>query len=139
MKNNLYQEFIVPFKHSFRVMRNAFLALFLFVGTTYATESYSQNMRVTVVSSSITTGQVLSEIEDQTDYLFVYDVNEVNLDRNVNVRAENRPVSEVLDEVFEGTDVDYAMEGKNIMLMKRSKKKLLLLYNRLRKILSKVS
>ena len=103
-------------------MRNAFLALFLFVGTTYATESYSQNMRVTVVSSSITTGQVLSEIEDQTDYLFVYDVNEVDLDRNVNVRAENRPVSEVLDEVFEGTDVDYAMEGKNIMLMKRSKK-----------------
>ena len=103
-------------------MRNAFLALFLFVGTTYATESYSQNMRVTVVSSCITTGQVLSEIEDQTDYLFVYDVNEVNLDRNVNVRAENRPVSEVLDEVFEGTDVDYAMEGKNIMLMKRSKK-----------------
>lgn len=122
MKNNLYQEFIVPFKHSFRVMRNAFLALFLFVGTTYATESYSQNMRVTVVSSGISTAQVLSEIEEQTDYLFVYDVNEVNLDRNVNVRAENRPVSEVLDEVFEGTDVDYAMEGKNIMLMKRSKK-----------------
>lgn len=122
MKNNLYQEFIVSFKHSFRVMRNAFLALFLFVGTTYATESYSQNMRVTVVSSGISTAQVLSEIEDQTDYLFVYDVNEVNLDRRVNVDAENRPVSEVLDEVFEGTDVDYAMEGKNIMLMKRSKK-----------------
>ena len=122
MKNNLYQEFIVSFKHSFRVMRNAFLALFLFVGTTYATESYSQNMRVTVVSSGISTAQVLSEIENQTDYLFVYDVNEVNLDRRVNVDAENRPVSEVLDEVFEGTDVDYAMEGKNIMLMKRSKK-----------------
>ena len=121
MKNNLYQEFIVSFKQ-FRVMRNAFLALFLFVGTTYATESYSQNMRVTVVSSGISTAQVLSEIEEQTDYLFVYDVNEVNLDRRVNVDAENRPVSEVLDEVFEGTDVDYAMEGKNIMLMKRSKK-----------------
>lgn len=125
MKNNLYQEFIVPLKHSFRIMRNAFLALFLFVGTTYATESYSQNMRVTVLSSGISTGQVLSEIEEQTDYLFVYDVNEVDLDRNVNVRAENRPVSEVLDEVFEGTDVDYAMEGKNIMLMKRSKKEAL--------------
>ena len=52
----------------------------------------------------------------------MYDVNEVNLDRRVNVDAENRPVSEVLDKVFEGTDVDYAMEGKNIMLMKRSKK-----------------
>ena len=125
MKNNLYQEFIVPLKHSFRIMRNAFLALFLFMGTTYATESYSQNLRVTVVSSGISTAQVLSEIEEQTDYLFVYDVNEVNLDRKVDVDAKNRPVSEVLNEVFEGTDVVYAMEGKNIMLMKRSKKEAL--------------
>ena len=121
MKNNLYQEFIVPLKHSFRIMRNAFLALFLFVGATYATESYSQNMRVTVMSAGISTGQVLNEIESQTDYLFVYDVKEVNLDRRVDIHAENRPVSEVLDEVFEGTDVVYAMEGKNIMLMHRSK------------------
>lgn len=122
MKNNLYKEFIVSFKHSFRIMRNAFLTLFLFVGTTYATESYSQNMRVTVVSNNISAGQVISAIESQTDYLFVYDVDEVNLDRHVDVNAENRPVSEVLDEVFEGTDVVYAMEGKNIMLMKRNKK-----------------
>ncbi len=122
MKNNLYEEFIVSFKHSFRIMRNAFLALFLLVGTTYATESYSQNLRVTVVSSGISTAQVLSEIESQTDYLFVYDVNEVDLGRKVNVDAENRPVSEVLDEVFEGTGITYAMEGKNIMLMKESEK-----------------
>ena len=93
MKNNLYQEFIVPLKHSFRIMRNAFLALFLFVGATYATESYSQNMRVTVISAGISTGQVLNEIESQTDYLFVYDVKEVNLDRRVDIHAENRPVS----------------------------------------------
>ena len=125
MKNNLYEEFIVSFKHSFRIMRNAFLALFLLVGATYATESYSQNLRVTVVSSGISTAQVLSEIESQTDYLFVYDVNEVDLGRKVNVDAENRPVSEVLDEVFEGTDVVYAMEGKNIMLMRRNKKETL--------------
>ena len=125
MKNNLYQEFIVPLKHSFRIMRNAFLALFLFAGAAYATESYSQNLRVTVVSAGMSAGQVLDEIESQTDYLFVYDVNEVNLDRKVDVDAKNRPVSEVLDEVFEGTDVIYAMEGKNIMLMKRSKKEAL--------------
>lgn len=101
-------------------MRMVAFIVFLFLGIPYATEVYSQRMRVTVVSKNISTGQVLKEIESQTDYLFVYDVKEVDLDRRVDIRAEDRPVSEVLDEVFEGTGVHYAMEGKNIMLMKRT-------------------
>lgn len=59
MNHNLYQEF----KHSFQITKNAFLALFLFVGTTYATESYSQNTRVTVIVNQASTIHVLSEIE----------------------------------------------------------------------------
>ena len=50
------------------------------------------------------------EIEKQTDYLFVYNVNEVNLKRNVKVNAQNKSVAEVLNKVFEGTDIYYAME-----------------------------
>ena len=34
-----------------------------------------------------------------------------------------KPVAEVLNEVFEGTDIYYAMEGKNIMLMNKAKEK----------------
>ena len=63
----------------------------------------------------------ISEIEKQTDYLFVYNVNEVNLKRNVKVNAQNKSVAEVLNKVFEGTDIYYAMEGKNIMLMSKAK------------------
>lgn len=80
-------------------------------------------MKVTVVSDRISTGKVINEIEKQTDYLFVYDMNEVNLKRNVKVHAQDKPVAEVLNEVFEGTDIYYAMEGKNIMLMNKAKEK----------------
>lgn len=118
MNHNLYQEF----KHSFQIMKNAFLALFLFVGTTYATESYSQNTRVTIIVNQASTIHVLSEIEKQTEYLFVYDTKDINLNQLVNIHAKNRPVSEILDEMFKGTDIRYAMEGKNIMLMKHSDK-----------------
>ena len=118
MNHNLYQEF----KHSFQIMKNAFLALFLFVGTTYATESYSQNTRVTVIVNQASTIHVLSEIEKQTEYLFVYDTKDINLNQLVNIHVKNRPVSEILDEMFKGTDIRYAMEGKNIMLMKHSNK-----------------
>ena len=121
MKNLLYQESIVEIKHLFRMMRNTLLALFVFAGTAFATESYSQTMKVTVVADNMSTGKVISEIEKQTDYLFVYNVNEVNLKRNVKVNAQNKSVAEVLNKVFEGTDIYYAMEGKNIMLMSKAK------------------
>ncbi len=78
-------------------------------------------MKVTVVADNVSTGKVISEIEKQTDYLFVYNVNEVNLKRNVKVNAQNKSVAEVLNKVFEGTDIYYAMEGKNIMLMSKAK------------------
>ena len=103
------------------MMRNTLLALFVFAGTAFATESYSQTMKVTVVADNVSTGKVISEIEKQTDYLFVYNVNEVNLKRNVKVNAQNKSVAEVLNKIFEGTDIYYAMEGKNIMLMSKAK------------------
>lgn len=120
MKNNLYRESIVEFKHLFRIMKLTALVLFLFAGMTFATPSYSQTMRVTIVGNGMRTGKVINEIEKQTEYLFVYDVDEVDMKRNVNVNAQNQPVAEVLDKVFDGTGVYYAMEGKNIMLMKKN-------------------
>ena len=121
MKNILYQESIVEIKHLFHIMKITALILFIFAGTAFATETYSQTMKVTVVADKISTDKVIHEIEKQTDYLFVYKVNEVNLKRTVQVNAENKPVAEVLNKVFEGTDIYYAMEGKNIMLMSRAK------------------
>ena len=122
MENIAYHEVIIEIKHLFRIMKITALLLFLFVGTAFATRSYSQSMRVTIVSDHIATGKVIHEIEKQTDYLFVYDADEVDMKRNVKVDAQDRPVSEVLNKVFEGTDVSYAVEGKNIMLMKNTEK-----------------
>lgn len=122
MKNILYQESIVAIKHTFHIMKITILALFIFVGAAFATESYSQVTKVTVVSNNISTAKVINEIEKQTDYLFVFNVNEVNLERNVQVNAQNKSVAEVLNEVFRGTNVYYAMEGNSIMLMKTANK-----------------
>lgn len=103
-------------------MKITALALFIFAGTAFATESYSQVMKVTIMADNISAGKVINEIEKQTDYLFVYNVNEVNLKRTVKVNAKKKPVAEVLNKVFAGTDIYYAMEGKNIMLMSKRKK-----------------
>ena len=76
-------------------------------------------MTINIHVNNVKTSEVLEAIEAQTDYLFVYDKNEIDLNRKVSVQAEGQAVSRVLSSVFQGTDVAYAMEGSNIMLMRR--------------------
>ena len=94
--------------------------LFLFTSTVFAIDTHSQIAKVTVVSGNVSTEKVIHEIEKQTNYLFIYNVDEVDLERNVNADFEDTAVAEVLNKVFEDTGTYYAMEGSNIMLMSRS-------------------
>ena len=80
----------------------------------------AQTLRVNIQANNVATSQILSEIEKQTDYLFVYNKKEVDLNRQATVHAVNQTTAEVLSNLFEGTDIVYAIEGENIMLMKRT-------------------
>ena len=104
-----------------RIMKLATLALILCVNSLFATNALSQRAKVTITSRTKTTQQLLQEIEKQTNYLFVFSEKEVNLNRNVHLEANDETVAEVLNEAFKGTNIQYAMEGNNIMLMKKNK------------------
>lgn len=86
----------------------------------YATGN-AQTMRVNIQVDNVSTEKVLSEIEKQTDYLFIYNKKEVDLKRRTSVNAINKTTAEVLSTIFEGTDIIYAIEGENIMLMRKEK------------------
>lgn len=79
---------------------------------------YSQNARVSIQNARLRVGQVLEQIESQTEYLFVYNKQNVDVHRTVDIHASNQTVSKVLDQMFKGTDIKYVMEGKNIVLTK---------------------
>lgn len=83
----------------------------------HAENSISQNARVSINKNNAQLDEILNAIESQTDYLFVYN-NQVNVNRKVSVKAKTKPVSEVLDNLFKNTGVDYAMEGTHIVLTK---------------------
>ncbi|MEG1905337.1 MAG: SusC/RagA family TonB-linked outer membrane protein [Bacteroidales bacterium] len=64
--------------------------------------------------------EVLDEIESQTDYLFISNRN-INLKQKVSVQAENKPVREVLNNIFNMTDLSFTVEGVNIVLSQKTK------------------
>lgn len=101
-----------------RAMKLTSIALFVFT-TGVCASVHSQNMRVNIHLNNTKTQTVLEEIEKQTDYLFIYNTKEVDLNREVSISAQDETVSKVLSAIFDGTNISYAMEGSNIMLMEK--------------------
>ena len=122
MKNSLYQELFIENKQLFRIMKIIVYVCFLCVGNLLAIGSYAQTAHVTIVSNHITIGQVINEIEKQTDCLFVFNVKDINIKRNVKVNAKDKAVNEVLNDIFKDTGIRHAIEGKNIMLINSTDK-----------------
>jgi len=84
----------------------------------YAENAHSQDMRVSIVSQNISITEILKQIEEKTDYLFLYNQDEIDLARKTSINANNKQVSDVLDHLFENTDVTYRLVGNNIVLMR---------------------
>lgn len=85
------------------------ITTFLFMAyafCSYAESSHSLNTRISINKSNVLLDEILSDIEYQTHYLFVYN-NEVDVDRKVSVRANYEPVSGILDNVLENTNICY--------------------------------
>ena len=76
--------------------------------------------KVTISVKQTTVQSVLSEIERQTGYLFIVNSN-VDTKRSVNMSAVNRSVTDVLNDMFRGTGVYYAIEGRHIILSRNEK------------------
>lgn len=99
-------------------MKLTLITLFIFA-TGLLASVRSQNMRVNIHMNNAKTQKVMEEIERQTDYLFVYNNEDIDLNHKVSISAESQTVSEVLSMLFNQTNTTYAVEGNNIMLVKK--------------------
>jgi TonB-linked SusC/RagA family outer membrane protein len=113
-------QFAPSFKRLLLVMGLSTTMLCLSAATLMAAGASAQTMKVSVRYDNATAKEVVDEIERQTDYLFVYREELVDLSYNVSVRATNRPVNEVLDKLFADTSIGYAVQGDNILLSSKA-------------------
>lgn len=100
-------------------MRITTFLLLVCVFCTFAENTHSQNARVSITRSNTQLEDILSEIESQTDYLFIYN-NQVDINKKLSIKVKNKPVSQVLDNLLKNMGVSYAMEGTHIVLTKKA-------------------
>lgn len=110
----------IEIKHFIRMMRLSVLFILLSVFSAHATVSKSQNIRITLTEKALSLNELFNEIEKQTDYLFIYDKNEIDLQQKVKVEARNQEVSEVLDNTLKDTGITYEF-SKNYISLRKAK------------------
>ncbi len=81
-----------------------------------ASNSYSQTKLLNLHMEKATVKQVLSKIEDQSEFYFMYSGKVVDVDREVSVSIENQKVDQLLTSLFQGTNVRYVIKDKFIIL-----------------------
>ena len=125
MKNYLGSYLFVDFyrwrKKSIRIMKLSFVFLFVLFFNAFAYNSYAQREHVNLSMKNKSLKDVITEIERQTDYNFLYNSNNIDLSRPVTVSFEEEEVAEAVGQLFDGTAIKYTLIENQIILMPQNR------------------
>lgn len=116
-KNNWYGLSVwANFIKVLRIMKlSAFLFVFCIVQT-YAGSVFSQNSQLTLDIRNSTIEDVLFQIEKQSNFVFLYNRDMVDVNKLTNIKVEKASIQNVLDKLFSGTNVNYRIVDRQIVL-----------------------
>ncbi len=100
----------------FEIMKLTSFLLLISAMSVLAGKSYSQNKTLTLSIQNATVKEVLSRIEDETSYSFMYSEKIIDVEREVSINTDNKDVESVLSELFAGTGVNFVKRGRIIIL-----------------------
>lgn len=100
------------------VLKMKLTSLFFLLGIVQvlALNGYSQSTKLTMELRDVTIVEALQAIEDQSEFYFVYNKDAIDLERKVNLKAKNLQIQKLLDQLFEGTNVNYQVNERHIIL-----------------------
>ena len=87
----------------------------------YAASTYAEQTTLTVRMNNRTVKDVFSYIEKNSEFIFVYHGSNINLNRRVNVDVDNQTVESILKNMFAGTDIEYIINDRQIIVRKNEK------------------
>lgn len=100
------------------------IILFLTLTFCYASaeKGYSQKTAITIELNNVTLEQAIDALKRQTEYSFWYRNEDINVNKELSVKAKNDDIRHILDVLLEGIDLSYTIRDKHIVLYKPEQK-----------------
>ena len=114
-KNRCCNDVKSLFYQNFRKMKLTLLFLFVTVLTGIAADSYSQSTKLTLKLENVRIEDVLSKIENQSQFRFFYN-EEINLDKKVSIDVATETIANILEKIFTDKGIHYEIIGRQIIL-----------------------
>lgn len=94
------------------------LTLFLLVISVFSafSNTYAQKTKLDLNVQNRTVKDVLTEIESQSEFFFMYNNKQVDVERKVNLDAKSLTLDVILKKLFAGTDVNFKVVSRQILL-----------------------
>lgn len=94
------------------------LTLFLLVISVFSafSSTYAQKTKLDINVQNSSVKDVLNEIETQSEFFFMYNNKQVDVERKVDLDAKSTSVDVVLQKLFAGTDVNFKVVNRQILL-----------------------
>ncbi len=107
---------VFPLAKMFFVMKLfvVFICLSSFVAAT--SSGYSQNTKLSLNVTDTSIKQVLTEIEENSEFFFVYNNNLINVERKVSIDVKNWEISKILNVLFDKEEVVFSIMDKQIII-----------------------
>lgn len=97
-------------------MKLTVILSFLILSQAFAAKSYSQKILLNLKMENVTVKDVLRNIEDKSDFYFLYNNDLINVDRKVSIDVKNERIQDVLSQLFADKSVNFLVKDRQIVL-----------------------
>jgi len=104
---------------TFRIMKLTVFLLLVTIFNVFGSKSYSQYARLNLDMKDIPIQNVLKAIEGQSEFFFLYSSKMIDVNQKVDINVADKKITEVLDELFAGTEIKYAVRDRQILLVNK--------------------
>lgn len=101
-------------------MKLTIFMVFLAISQIMAIETYSQSTLLSLNLKSVAVKDVLDQIEQKSEFVFLYNSKLIDVDRTVSVNFKDQKISDVLDKLFQDADVVYTVVDRQIVLTNKA-------------------
>ena len=102
-------------KRTINIMKLTVLMLVVCLSQVVAA-TYAQTTKLSVSVKEETLENVLKQIEKQSEFLFFYNLEEVNKNEKISITKKNSSIQEILDVITEKTGLKYTIKDRHIVL-----------------------
>lgn len=100
------------------------IVFFILISVLHATaEVFPQELKISLESRNAYMKEVIKEIENRTEYKFLYEDELLNSEKTYSFTFKNKPLKEVLQEILQKQNLNYTVFEDNLVVITRLKAK----------------